>query len=449
MPPTLLAMLTTYDQQHVLYGWDGLPAQEQRRFTEELERLPFAELAGLYASRTQPQATILPLDAIHPLPLTQPNADCIDTGEAALRAGQVAVLLVAGGQGTRLGFDKPKGMYPVGPLSGASLFQIHAEKVLALSRRYGTPLQLLVMTSSATHADTVEFFGANHRFGLSEHQLHFFQQGEMPALDLTTGRLLLEAPGRLVSSPNGHGGTLTALASSGLLARLKADGVQHLFYFQVDNAFVNIAAPAFVGAHIAAGADVSSKVVAKVNPAEKVGVLALIHNRCGIIEYSDMPAALNEQRDADGQLSYRAGNPAIHLFSVPFLERVTTGCQRLEYHLARKKVPYFDTSIGADITPTLENALKFELFIFDALPLAERWLAVETQRADEFAPLKNASGNDSPATVHELMFARNHRWLAAAGLSTGHPVEISPLYALDAAELKAKAPVITGPTMLQ
>ena len=168
-------------------------------------------------------------------------------GGEALRRGEVAVLLVAGGQGSRLGFDKPKGMFPVGPVTGATLFQIHAEKVLAVSRRYGRPVPLLVMTSPATHTETEAFFHAHGFFGLARGDVYFFQQGTMPAVDLATGRILLEAPGRLFLSPNGHGGTLTALAETPVLGAMEARGVRHLFYFQVDNPLVKVCDPAFLG----------------------------------------------------------------------------------------------------------------------------------------------------------------------------------------------------------
>jgi UDP-N-acetylglucosamine/UDP-N-acetylgalactosamine diphosphorylase len=301
---------------------------------------------------------------------------------------------------------------------------------------------MLVMTSPATHTDTETFFQDNRFFGLPPDQVTFFTQGTMPALDLGTGKLLLEKPGGLVLTPHGHGGTLTALADSGLLADLIARGVEHVFYFQVDNPLVNVCDPGFLGRHIEAGSEASSKVVFKEQPGEKVGVLALIDGRCGIVEYSDMPPEMAEERAADGSLLFRAGNPAIHVFSVPFLERVTTGAGRLAYHLARKKVPYHDDATGETVTPEKENAIKFELFIFDALPLAERWLAVSVDRADEFAPLKNATGADSPESVRQAQLARAARWLAATKVSNPgrHPVEVSPLFALDAAEWAAKLP---------
>jgi len=208
----------------------------------------------------------------------------------------------------------------------------------------------------------------------------------------------------------------------------------------VDNPLVKVCDPGFVGRHIEMNAEASSKVVFKEDSAEKVGILAEIEGRCGIIEYSDMPPEMNDERTADGALVFRAGNPAIHCFSLPFLERVTTGADRLAFHVARKKVPYYDAVTGQTVTPTTENALKFELFVFDALPLADRWLAVQTLREEEFAPLKNATGNDSIVTVHQLMIGQARRWLTAAGgtVAEGVAVEIAPTFALDVDEVKAK-----------
>ncbi len=440
IPDDLRSRYAAHGQDHVFTGWDALPQPERAAFSKQLEGIDLDLLADLYRKREEPAASLPGREFIEPLAVVDaadvpPSAKT--AGELALWNGEVAVLVVAGGQGTRLGFDKPKGLFPVGPVSGASLFQIHAEKVLALSWKYETEIPLLVMTSEATHTETVEFFHEEGFFGLAESQVKFFEQGTMSALDAASGRLLLEAPGKLFLGPNGHGGSLTALHDSGLLTELASSGIKHLFYFQVDNPLVKIADPAFVGQHIESRAEVSSKVVYKERPEEKVGVLALIDGRCGIIEYSDMPADMRDERGDDGKLAFRAGNPAIHIFDLDFLKRVTTGRDRLAFHTARKKVEHYDPVTGATVSPTSENALKFELFVFDALPLADRWLAVQTLREDEFAPLKNATGADSPESAQALMIAQAQRWL---GISGSVPVEISPLFALDAAEALAKIP---------
>ena len=281
----------------------------------------------------------------------------------------------------------------------------------------------------------------------------------MPALDMATGKLLLEAPGRLFTSPNGHGGTLTALADSGLLDRLRRQGIEQIFYFQVDNPLVKVADPVFLGHHIAQRAEVSSKIIPKLTPTDKLGNLVLIDGRCSIIEYSDLPEELAKQTDDNGKLRLWAGSPAIHVFDLDFLARITAGQGQIPFHVARKKVPYLDEA-GNPVQPQKENALKFEMFIFDVLPRADRWTVVETARREEFEPLKNATGDDSPATVKQAMSDLSADWLTKAGVAVPKkadgnaavPLEISPLYALDAEELAGKVDrglKIEGPTYLK
>jgi UDP-N-acetylglucosamine/UDP-N-acetylgalactosamine diphosphorylase len=448
IPEDLRQHLRRHGQEHVLAFWDQLDEAGRQGLAGQVRALDLEQLKQLHANRDKPYPAP-PLERIQPVPVipcdTPEDVAARQLGEQALRAGEVAVLLVAGGQGSRLGFDHPKGMYPVGPISRKSLFQIHAEKVLATRRRYRARVPFLIMTSSATHEETIDFFRSWKFFGLPQDEVIFFQQGTMPALDLATGRLLLESPGRLFLSPDGHGGTLTALATSGLLRRLKQSGVRDVFYFQVDNPLVKIADPVFLGHHRAARAEASSKVVAKVGPKEKMGVFARIDGRCAIVEYSDLSDQMAHETDESGRLKLWAGNPAIHIFDVDFLERMTSNQNHMPFHLAKKKAPYIDHE-GRPVEPETPNALKFERFIFDALPAAERWTVVETTREEEFAPLKNAEGSDSPETVDRALCNLAARWITAAGGKvTRKPdgglavkLEISPLYALDAAELAGK-----------
>ena len=447
VPTDLMHRLRSHRQEHVLFGWDELPAAQRAELIAQLAGIDFGHLDHLYAHRDKSQA--LPADdQIQPVPMISGEAITTHTtalGHAALAAGEVAVLLVAGGQGTRLGFDKPKGLFKIGPVSNKSLFEIHADKVFALSRRYGKPVPLLVMTSPVTHEDTEAFFRENKYFGLAESQVSFFQQGTMPALTLEDGKLLMEKPGHVFSSPNGHGGTLTALSDSGLLDELDGRGVRQIFYFQVDNPLVRLADPAFLGEHIRVRSEVSSRAIEKAYPKEKMGVLAVVSGKCGIIEYSDMPDQLVHAMSPDGKLLHRAGSPAIHLFDVGFLKRITQGETRLPYHYARKKVPHMDAT-GKTVTPARENALKFEMFVFDALPMADRWLVVESPREVEFAPVKNASGVDSPETCKQAITNLAADWLFRAGATVekdddGNPVaplEVSPRFALDAGEFAAR-----------
>lgn len=460
IPPDLAHRLRLHKQDHVLIGWEKLSANERMALISQLAGIDLEQIDTLFAEREL--GPTLP-SSEHIKPVQMIGRDEIDTktvrlGHEALARGEVAVLLVAGGQGSRLGFEKPKGMFPIGPVSNRSLFHIHADKVFALSRRYGKPVPFLIMTSPGTHDETEAFFKEHGYFGLDPATIYFFCQGTMPAVELETGRLLLEKRGVIFTSPNGHGGTLTALSETGLLDEMHERGVKHVFYFQVDNPLVNVADPAFVGKHIAVKSQASSKAIEKAFPEEKMGVLALIDGRCGIIEYSDMPDELLHASDTHGRLLHRAGSPAIHLFDVEFLKQITQGETRLPFHVARKKVPCLGID-GQPFNPTTENALKFEMFVFDALPMARQTLVVEALREEEFAPIKNAKGTDSPDTAKQLMCNLAGAWLQRAEVNVPFddegnvaiPIEISPRFALDADELAArvwKGRTINVPTYL-
>jgi UDP-N-acetylglucosamine/UDP-N-acetylgalactosamine diphosphorylase len=287
----------------------------------------------------------------------------------------------------------------------------------------------------------------------------------MPAVDRHTGAILMEAVDVLATSPDGHGGTLTALAAPGTdgapscLDEMRERGVRTLFYFQVDNPLVKIADPAFLGIHREREAEMAFKVVEKAFPDERVGVVVRANGRPQVIEYSDLPAHLAERRLPDGRLELSAGSIAIHILERAFIERLVAGGGQLPFHRAVKKVPHIDAS-GQPVEPTEPNGVKFERFIFDALPLAGRWAIVETDRREEFEPLKNRTGPDSPATVRQRMSDLFGEWLEAAGVPVARRpdgtvpfgIEISPLYALDAAELRTRIPpgmVVEGPTLLR
>ncbi len=469
--PELVARLERHGQAHLLRCWDRLDAAGRSRLATELAAIDFERLDRLVrelvfeTAATAPDPGLIAPVAVDRLPRTDgervARRHAAERGAEALAAGEVAVVIVAGGQGTRLGFDGPKGTYPIGAVSGASLFQIHAEKVRALGRRHGKPIPLYVMTSPENHAATVRFFAEHDHFGLAH--VRMFVQGQMPAVDQATGQVLLAAEDHVALSPDGHGGTLAALAAPGpdgapsCLAEMAERGVRTLFYFQVDNPMVQIADPAFLGLHRAAGADVSFKIVEKVQPDERVGVVVEVEGRPTVIEYSDLPPALAELREPDGGLSLWAGSIAIHLFERAFIERIV-GSASLPFHRALKKVPFVDAA-GTLVEPKAPNAVKFETFIFDALPLAERYAVVECDRAVEFEPLKNATGPDSPGSVRARMSDLFAGWLEQAGATVARRddgtvpfgIEISPLYALDAGELRSKLPagtVVDGPLYL-
>lgn len=437
--------LRPYGQQHVLRFWDELDNAGRVRLAGQIEAIDLELVAGLHrqagaahdwaalARHADPPLAIRPGPPTDQQPLTAEEAR--QRGAEALAAGEVGVLLTAGGQGTRLGFEHPKGLYPIGPVSGASLLQIHLEKALATARRYGAPVPVYLMTSPATHDEQVAFLAEHDRFGLPEEDLVVFCQGTMPAVDTATGRLLLADKGELFLSPDGHGGTVAALAAGGAIDHMHRSSIRQLFYLQVDNPLVPICDPAFVGYHLLAKSELTSMAVAKQGPQDKLGNFVQVDGRVQVIEYSDFPDDVAERRGADGSLVFWAGSIAVHVFDVAFLERALELKDALPFHVARKTVPHIDES-GRLVQPAQPNALKFERFIFDLLPHARNALVVEYAERDVFAPLKNAPGaeRDTAEYVQRLMVDLHWRWLTEAGVRVAAdvPIEISPLWALDA-----------------
>jgi UDP-N-acetylglucosamine/UDP-N-acetylgalactosamine diphosphorylase len=454
----LLEKLRPFGQEHLVRFWGELDEAARQSLADEVGKIDFSQIAGLYADRDKADEVVALADrAGEPsaIRLGDPaNQFSVEEaracGAAALAAGKVAVLLVAGGQGTRLGFQHPKGMYPIGPVSNCSIFQIHVEKIVATVRRYGASVPFYVMVSPATDQETREYFAANDHFGLGEKDFHVFCQGTMPAVDDASGRVLLAEPGEIAVSPDGHGGMLAALEASGALAEMAERGIEQVFYFQVDNPLVDICSPELIGYHLLARSELTSEVVAKNSPQDRVGNLVEVDGHLRIIEYSDLPDEVAERRSDDGSLVIWAGSIAVHVFDVAFLRRMAAKADALPFHIAHKKVGFVDDA-GVAHKPSEPNAYKFERFIFDLLPLAENALVVEVDPLLHFAPLKNAPGapEDTPEAVRGQMIALHADWLRKAGVEVADdtPVEISPLMALDAKELAER--VAAGTKILE
>jgi UDP-N-acetylglucosamine/UDP-N-acetylgalactosamine diphosphorylase len=451
LPSNLRDDLARYGQEHLAAFWDRLDAAGRAALVGDLASIDFAQIAALYAERGPAQDVRALADrAVSPPScryghggLGIARADAVEAGRAALEAGHVGAILVAGGQGTRLGFDHPKGMYAIGPVSGRSLFAIHVGKILAIARRFGASVPLYLMTSDATHEETADYFAANRRFGLPADSLRIFKQGRMPAVDAHTGKILLEAMHRVAMSPDGHGGTLAALARSGCLADALGRGIRRFFYFQVDNPLVEVCGPEFLGYHILCRSEFSSQVVRKTNPLDKVGNVVEVDGRLHVIEYFDLPDDVARRTAADGSPAIWAGSIAVHAIEAAFLTRMAESSSALPFHIARKQVAHVDAQ-GNVVKPAAPNAIKFERFIFDLMPRAERSIAVEVDASEHFAPLKNGPGEplDSPAAVQSQMAALHRRWLRAAGVRVADDVavEIAPSFALDAEQTRARVP---------
>ena len=449
MEKELLEILAPFGQAHVLDFWDQLDEPHRAGLAEQIRSLDLNLIQTLIqhpenndsalalASRSQPPPAIRLASADRPFSVEEARA----SGEQELRAGHVAVVLVAGGQGTRLGFDHPKGMYPAGPISGASLFQIFFEHILGASKTYDVAIPLYVMTSPATDLETRKYFDEQDRFGVAAEHVTVFCQGTMPAVDLATGRLLLDQPGRLFESPDGHGGMVAALDRTGALDDMQRRGIRHLFYFQVDNPLATVCDPEFIGYHTLCNCEYTLQVIPKIDPEEKVGNVVSVDGVSRVIEYSDLPSEAAHRRNDDGSLSIWAGSIAVHTFDVEFLRRAAAQSDLLPFHRAQKKVHYVD-SHGDVVSPDQPNAVKFERFIFDLLPAARRSISVEVETAAAFAPIKNAAGapKDTAEIAQQQVMALHRRWLRAAGATVADDVrvEISPLFASNSRQLAGK-----------
>lgn len=446
--PALIEAFERAGQGHVFAFFNDLPSEAQKSLLAEAAEIDLAEIDRLAKTLLAKGAAAgVDVTGLSPAPyerLPEQGGDAKawaaakQAGEAALRAGRVAAFTVAGGQGTRLGYDGPKGTYPVTPLRKKTLFQVFAEKIRAAGARYGKPVHWFVMTSHINHAATESFFVENGYFGLAKDQVHFFRQGRMPAVT-PEGKIMLETKGSIAMSPDGHGGSLRALDRSGALDLMEKQGIDILSYFQVDNPLVRGIDPAFIGWHVLRGSEMSSKMVPKAYAGEKVGHFCVQHGKNVVIEYSDLPKSMQEEIDpATGALRYIAGSIAIHVLDTRFIRRMARGDDSLPFHRADKKIPTVDAA-GNAVKPEKANGVKFEMFVFDALPFAKNPVVIETRREDDFSPVKNAEGLDSPKTCADDQLRQFVRWFKANGASvasdaTGLPpfaVEVSPLFGYD------------------
>ena len=455
-------------QEHLLRFLDELPPQGRQRLLGELEGLDFSHIpAWVQECVTNDSPGAVPTD-FEPAPSYPAEPGTADerekyararqTGQSLIAAGKVAGFVVAGGQGTRLGFDGPKGDFPTSPVRKKTLFRIFAESLLAASEKYGVTIPWYVMTSPLNHAATVEIFESSGFFGLDKKDVFLFQQGTMPNFDFD-GKILLAAKDKIASSPDGHGGSLKALFKSGAIADMRRRGIDYISYWQVDNPLVHPVDPLFIGLHVLDDSEMSSKALIKADPLEKVGNFCLVDGKVTVIEYSDLPDEQALARSDDGSLAFELGSIGIHMIDVAFVEKLNRGDDfALPLHRAVKKIQHIDAE-GNPVVPEKPNGVKLETFVFDALPMAEHSMILQTRRQEEFAPVKNASGSDSPEVTRRMMIERAARWLEQAGVDVPRTaggeldcvLEIAPGFALCAEDVKGKVdavpPIKSGDTL--
>lgn len=448
-------LLRKHNQQHLLVFWEELRDEQKERLLKEIGQLDFSKI-DLWISKyvKNPISAKLPSEfrpafSYRPEPKNseqqQKYEAAVETGKELISAGKVGAFVVAGGQGTRLGFDGPKGNYPISPVKNKTLFQIFAETIKAASERYKAACPWYIMTSPLNYKQTIEIFRENNYYGLNEKDVFIFQQATLPNFSFD-GKILLADKDAIACSPDGHGGSLKALYESGAVDDMKKRGVEVLSYWQVDNPLVKLFDPLFIGLHILDGSEMSSKALLKNHPKERVGNFCLVDGRVTVIEYSDLPDELAEKRNPDGSLVFELGSIGIHIISRSFVEKLNAdGDFSLPFHRAEKEIRRLNDK-GELIKPDKPNGVKLETFIFDALVLAGHSMILQTVRSEEFAPVKNATGLDSAEVTRKMMTERCASWLESAGVSVPRKedgsidciIETAPSFAFEKEQIKEK-----------
>lgn len=390
--------LEKYGQQHVLQYYDELEPAVQQDLLEQIANTDFDMLQYCKNNTTNQKGVITPLAAMQLNEINSRRSEYTRIGLDAVRQGKVAAVLLAGGMGTRLGSDNPKGMYDIGQTKPVYIFQRLIENLMDVVKQAAAWVHLFVMTSDRNHEITIQFFEEQEYFGYNSEYVHFFRQDMVPASDYG-GRVYLEEKGKISTSPNGNGGWFSSMNKWGMLDVVRREGIEWLNVFAVDNVLQRIADPCFVGATIDNHCTCGAKVVRKKNPGEKVGVLCLEDGRPSIVEYYELTEEMKQAKDENGEPAYNFGVILNYLFHEKELEEIMDG--QLPLHVVEKKIPYLDEE-GRYTEPGEPNGYKYETLVLDMIHQLDSCLPYEVERQKEFAPIKNAIGSDSVDTAREL-----------------------------------------------
>ena len=398
-----LRILSKYGQEHILKHYDELDEDGKNELLGQIEIIDFSVLDNLDAEKNtnSVRGKIEPLGAVTIDDIASNSEEYINAGIEAIKAGKAAAVLLAGGQGTRLGFDKPKGMFKIGVNEELYIFQCLINNLMDVVKLTDTWIPLYIMTSEKNNKDTIEFFKEKNYFGYDPQYIRFFIQDMAPSVDFS-GKVLMDSESRISISPNGNGGWFSSLVRAGLLDEIKEKGVEWLNVFAVDNVLQRMVDPGFIGAVIKSGLQSGSKVVSKAAPDEKVGVLCLEDGMPSIVEYYEMTEEMRTLLNENGDLAYKYGVILNYLFNVAKLEEICD--KKLPVHVVDKKIPYMNDN-GEYIIPSEPNGHKFETLVLDMVHMQDSCLAYEVVREKEFAPVKNATGVDSVDSARELLKA--------------------------------------------
>ena len=397
-------ILKMYNQEHIIKLIEKLDEDKKQALVEQISKIDFHQLKELY-DNTKKEIEIKE-NKIEPLPyldkkkLSEEQKEKFQRlGEAILEKGEYAVVTMAGGQGTRLGHSGPKGTFKLDVYGkGKYLFEILAENLKEANQKYGKIIPWYIMTSKENNDETIEFMEKHNYFGYDKDSVRFFAQSELPLVDVD-GKLLVEKDMKIKEASDGNGGTYSSLRASGCLAEMKEKGIKWVFIGGVDNALLKMADTILLGMAIDKKVQIASKSIVKANPHERVGVFAKMNGHPKVIEYSEMPEKMAEEVDNDGELKYGEAHIMCNLYTIEAIEKISK--ETLIYHSAFKKNAYIDEE-GKEVIPTEPNSFKFESFIFDAFELFDDIAILRGKREDDFAPVKNREGVDSPKTAKEL-----------------------------------------------
>lgn len=393
--------LKKYGQEHLLKFYDNLDENKKEKLLEQIENIDFELINSLYDSTKgnakKDNAKIEPIDFIDKYKLNDKYKYYEEIGKKAIKAGELAVVTMAGGQGTRLGHSGPKGTFDIGLDSHKSLFELLCDSIKEEAKKYDVQIPWFIMTSKENNKDTIEFFKKNKYFGY-EKNIYFFIQGELPMID-TEGKILIGEDGLIKLAADGHGGVYESLVKSNMVNKMKELGCKWVFIGGVDNCLAKMVDPVLMGIAIDKNVTAAGKSVVKANPHEKVGAFCKKNGKPSVVEYSEITDEMAEAVDENGELLYGESHILCNLFSVDAIERM--GSNPLPYHIAFKKATYIDKD-GNKVVPTSPNAFKFEAFLFDAFGEVDDMAILRVKREEEFAPVKNASGVDSPETAKKL-----------------------------------------------
>lgn len=463
--------LADFGQEHLLQFWDQLSEKERDELRRDITELNFPEVIDCYdramrvsslvkSATLDDKVTPIPKERIGSVKTTDKDELKVyeKLGLQEVANGKVAVLLMAGGQGTRLGVSYPKGMYDVGLPSGKTLFQLQAERILRLEDLAEAEcgkrgeITWYILTSEATHDTTVDFLREHNYFNLKEKNVKAFAQGMMPCFTLE-GKIILSEKHKISKAPDGNGGLYRALKVQGILDDMVQRGIRSVHAHSVDNILIKVADPIFLGYCISSSIDCGVKVVEKSSPSEPVGVVCKVNDTYQVVEYSEISKETAELRYDNGELVYNTANVCNHYFTVDFLSAVSNNYEKeMQVHIAKKKIPYVDAN-GQTQIPTTPNGVKIEKFVFDVFQFAKQlavWMGV---RQEDFSPLKNAdsSGQDCPSTARNDVLELHKKWLLNAGaISVTNDVEVSPLLSYAGENLDhVKGQPLDGPIILE